>query len=61
MIVQFKREFSFEDICSFWEVIWSNHLTEDFHLYVALAILIEHSQEIRENDTPFDGILKVSE
>lgn len=58
LLIWFKREFAWEDIMRLWEVLWSDHLTSEFHLFVALAILDKHRDVIMDHLTQFDEILK---
>jgi hypothetical protein len=39
LLVWFKREFPWEDMLCLWEVLWTDYLTNKFHIFVALAIL----------------------
>jgi len=57
ILIQFKREFSFTTIQRLWEVLWSNHFP-NFHLFVALAILLKHRSNIMKNNMQFDDIVK---
>ncbi|KAI4822742.1 hypothetical protein KUCAC02_008271 [Chaenocephalus aceratus] len=43
LLIWFKREFSFEDILTMWEVVWSRLPCDNFHLLIACSIL--HSEE----------------
>src|SRR5579862_7150594 len=63
LLVWFKREFSWEDVCTLWEVLWTDYLSGQFHLFVALAILDKHKEVIIgnnlegwTNDRTFAGI-----
>ena len=42
MLISFKREFPFEDVLRLWEVLWTNYYTNQFVLFVALAVLESH-------------------
>ncbi|KAI8060736.1 rab-GTPase-TBC domain-containing protein [Gongronella butleri] len=57
LLVWFKREFDWEDVIRLWEVLWSDHLSHDFILFVALAVLHQHRDKILAMDQ-FDDILK---
>jgi len=46
LLVWFKREFVWDDVCLLWEVLWTDALTGQFHLFVALAILDRHKEVI---------------
>jgi hypothetical protein len=60
LLVWFKREFSWDDILSLWDVLFTDHLSTQFHLFVALAILDQHRNVIMDHLKHFDEILKVS-
>jgi len=46
LLVWFKREFAWNDVCLLWEVLWTDALSGQFHLFVALAILDRHKEVI---------------
>ncbi|CAG8720110.1 8257_t:CDS:2, partial [Cetraspora pellucida] len=52
------REFAWEKVLNIWEVLWSDYLCTNFHLFVALAILDKHRMVIIEYLKQFDEILK---
>src|SRR5262249_8008742 len=68
LLVWFKREFSWDDVCTLWEVLWTDYLSGQFHLFVALAILDRHKEVImgilltllsnEEHLVEFDEVLK---
>jgi len=58
LLIDFKREFSFTQIMSLWEVIWSCHLSNNFQLFIALALLHKNRRNIIDEKLDFDGILK---
>jgi len=58
ILIHFKREFSFSTIQRLWEVLWANHLTPNFHLFIALAILLKKRSDIISKQMRFDDILK---
>ncbi|CAO3616877.1 unnamed protein product [Cunninghamella blakesleeana] len=58
LLVWFKREFSWDDTLTLWEVLWTNYLTDQFHLFVALSILDQHRDVIIDYLNNFDEILK---
>jgi len=58
IIIIFKREFSFNTIQRMWEILWTDHLTPNFHLFIALAILLKHKTKIVEEGMKFDDIVK---
>jgi hypothetical protein len=43
-----------------WEVLWTDYLGTQFHLFVALSILDQHREVIIEYLKNFDEILKVT-
>ncbi|ROT42145.1 GTPase-activating protein GYP7 [Sodiomyces alkalinus F11] len=58
LLVWFKREFAWMDILHLWEVLWTDYLTSNFHLFVALAILEKHRDVIMDHLQHFDEVLK---
>jgi hypothetical protein len=60
LLIWFKREFEWVDIMRLWEVLFSDHLSTQFHLFVAMAILDKHRDVMMDHLQGFDEILKVS-
>ncbi|TFK42640.1 rab-GTPase-TBC domain-containing protein [Crucibulum laeve] len=58
VLIAFKREFPFEDVLRLWEVIWSDYYSNQFVLFVALAVLESHRDMILRYLVEFDEILK---
>ncbi|KAK9718604.1 GTPase activating protein [Basidiobolus ranarum] len=58
LLIWFKREFEYENVMRLWEVLWTDHITRDFHLFIALAIINQNRRVILEDLTAFDEILK---
>ena len=58
ILIHFKREFGYEDVMRLWEVLWSRHLSDHFHLYVCTAILKRHRRKIMDEQMEFDSLLK---
>ena len=52
------REFVYEDVVSLWERLWTNHLTEHFHLYMCVALLKMYKKKIIDEEMDFDTLLK---
>ena len=50
LLVWFKREFSWDDVCTLWEVLWTDFLSGQFHIFIALAILDRHKEVIMGNN-----------
>jgi hypothetical protein len=42
ILIAFKREFKFEEVIRLWEVLWTNYYSDNFVLFVALAVLQSH-------------------
>jgi hypothetical protein len=59
LLVWFKREFNWNDTLTLWETLWTNYLSNQFHLFVALSILDQHRDFIIDYLKTFDEILKV--
>jgi hypothetical protein len=60
LIIWYKREFSWNDVLSLWERLWTDFLSSNFHLFIALAILEKHRSVIMEHLKHFDEVLKYS-
>lgn len=58
LLVWYKREFPWDDVLRLWEVLWTDYLSSQFHLFIALAILDKHKDVIMEHLSQFDEILK---
>ncbi|KAI8337532.1 rab-GTPase-TBC domain-containing protein [Chlamydoabsidia padenii] len=58
LLVWFKREFDWDDVIRLWEVLWTDHLSNQFLLFVALAVLHQHRQTILTDLGQFDELLK---
>ena len=61
LLVWYKREFDYPDVLRLWEVLWTDFYTDDFHLFVCLAILERHRLVIMEHLKHFDEVLKYGE
>lgn len=60
LLVWFKREFEWSDVLRLWETLWTDYLSSQFHLFVALAILDKHRDVIMTHLKHFDEVLKYS-
>lgn len=58
LLVWFKREFEFSDILRLWEGLWTDYLSSNFHIFIAMAILEKHREVIIEHLKGFDEVLK---
>jgi hypothetical protein len=58
LLVWYKREFPWDDMLTLWEVLWTDYLTDKFHLFIALAILDKHRDHIIQYLMNFDEVLK---
>ncbi|KAK5109246.1 hypothetical protein LTR62_007228 [Meristemomyces frigidus] len=58
LLVWFKREFSFPDILRLYETLWTDFLSANFHLFVAMAVLEKHRNVIIDHLKGFDEVLK---
>uniref|UniRef100_A0A3P8X4S9 TBC1 domain family, member 17 n=1 Tax=Cynoglossus semilaevis TaxID=244447 RepID=A0A3P8X4S9_CYNSE len=58
LLIWFKREFSFEDILTLWEVLWTGLPCSNFHLLIASTILESQRGELIGSDHDFNTILK---
>ncbi|KAL8748431.1 MAG: hypothetical protein Q9184_007309 [Pyrenodesmia sp. 2 TL-2023] len=58
LLVWYKREFVWADVLRLWESLWTDFLSSNFHLFIALAILEKHRDVIMEHLKHFDEVLK---
>ncbi|CED83958.1 Ypt/Rab-specific GTPase-activating protein GYP7 and related proteins [Phaffia rhodozyma] len=58
ILIAFKREFAFDDVIRLWEVLFTNHYSSQFVLFIALAVLHSHRDVILRYLSEFDEILK---
>ncbi|KOS21355.1 GTPase-activating protein GYP7 [Escovopsis weberi] len=58
ILVWYKREFEWGDVLRLWECLWTDFLSAEFHLFVALAILEKHKDVIMTHLKAFDEVLK---
>ncbi|KAF7090640.1 hypothetical protein CFC21_093362 [Triticum aestivum] len=58
VLIQFKREFSFDQIMLLWEVLWTHYFSEHFHLYLCVGILKRYRLRIIGEGMDFDTLLK---
>ena len=58
LLVWFKREFDWTDVLRLWEALWTDHVSSQFHLFLAMAILEKHRNVIMTHLRGFDEVLK---
>ncbi|KAK9477009.1 rab-GTPase-TBC domain-containing protein [Lipomyces japonicus] len=58
LLVWFKREFDWDDVLRLWEVLWTDYLSSQFVLFIALALLDKHKDVIIDHLEHFDEVLK---
>ncbi|PAA88185.1 hypothetical protein BOX15_Mlig013754g1, partial [Macrostomum lignano] len=58
LLVWFKREFHYNDVCRLWEVLWTGLPCRNFHLLCCCAILDRERATIIKEDLDFTGVLK---
>jgi hypothetical protein len=58
LLVWYKREFEWPDVLRMWEGLWTDYLSANFHLFIAVAILEKHRDVIMEHLKGFDEVLK---
>jgi hypothetical protein len=58
VLIAFKREFPFDDVLRLWEVLWTDYYSNNFVLFIALAVLESHRDMILRYLVEFDEILK---
>jgi hypothetical protein len=59
-LLDFKRELKYDDIFGVWETIWcSSHVyTDNFSLFIALALILTYRQIIVENSMNYTDMIK---
>lgn len=57
LLVDFKREFNFSDLMCIWEVLWTHHLSSDYALFIALAIIDIEKEKLQDSDFDFSDII----
>ncbi|PHH60421.1 hypothetical protein CDD81_1665 [Ophiocordyceps australis] len=58
ILVWYKREFAWEHVLRLWETLWTDYLSANFHLFIALAILEKHRDVMMQHLKAFDEVLK---
>ncbi|KAA8496311.1 Small G protein signaling modulator 1 [Porphyridium purpureum] len=60
VLVQYKREFPFDEICNVWELLWLDHVAAgELHLYMAAALLVyQRDRILRLPEGEFDQIVR---
>ncbi|KAF2640449.1 RabGAP/TBC [Massarina eburnea CBS 473.64] len=58
LLVWWKREFEWVDVLRLWETLWTDYVSGNFHIFVALAILEKHRDVIMAHLEHFDEVLK---
>ncbi|QLG74218.1 hypothetical protein HG535_0G01020 [Zygotorulaspora mrakii] len=58
LLVWFKREFEFNEVCSIWEIFLTDFYSSQFQLFFMLAILQKNSQPVIQNLNQFDQVLE---
>ncbi|XP_065221835.1 TBC1 domain family member 16 [Planococcus citri] len=57
LLLCFKREFPFDMALQIWETCWSNYLTNYFHLFISLAIIVTYSEDVMKQKLNSDDML----
>ncbi|KAJ9098700.1 hypothetical protein QFC21_004348 [Naganishia friedmannii] len=58
LLIAFKREFKFDDVIRLWDILFTDYYTNEFVIFVALAILHSHREVIIRYLVEFDEVLK---
>ena len=58
LLVWYKREFEWANVLRLWESLWTDYMSSNFHLFIALAILEKHRDVIMKHLKHFDEVLK---
>ncbi|KAJ9109708.1 hypothetical protein QFC19_001938 [Naganishia cerealis] len=56
--IAFKREFKFNDVIRLWDVLFTDYYSNEFVIFIALAILHSHREVIIRYLVEFDEVLK---
>ncbi|KAI6176851.1 Small G protein signaling modulator 1 [Aphelenchoides bicaudatus] len=59
-LLDFKREFVYDDVFLVWEVIWSSSqlVSKKFQLFIAFALLVQYREILIENHMDFTDVIK---
>lgn len=58
LLVWYKREFGWTDVLRLWEGLWTDYLSSQFHLFIAVSVLEKHRDVIMGHLKHFDEVLK---
>jgi TBC1 domain family member 15 len=58
LLVWYKREFEWSDVLRLWEALWTDYLSAQYHIFIAMAILEKHRDVLMEHLKHFDEVLK---
>lgn len=58
LLIYFKREFDWEVLLKLWDVLFTNYLSYDYHIFVAYAIAERHREVLLNQTSAFDEVLK---
>ncbi|EEB07897.1 GTPase activating protein Gyp7 [Schizosaccharomyces japonicus yFS275] len=58
LLIYFKREFDWTQLLQLWDVLFTNFLSYQFHIFVAMAIMERHREVILSQTHAFDEVLK---
>eukprot|EP01125_Pyxidicula_operculata_P000967 TRINITY_DN1084_c3_g1_i1.p1 TRINITY_DN1084_c3_g1~~TRINITY_DN1084_c3_g1_i1.p1 ORF type:complete len:502 (-),score=131.85 TRINITY_DN1084_c3_g1_i1:253-1758(-) len=57
LLTLFKREFSLEKTMIMWDLLFSNYLHKDYHLFIILALLVNNRECLMKDVNTFDEVL----
>ncbi|KAI7896128.1 rab-GTPase-TBC domain-containing protein, partial [Mucor mucedo] len=57
-LVWFKREFAWDQVIRLWEVLWTNHLSDQFIIFIALAVIDTHRHTMLTEINELDEMLQ---
>ncbi|KAI8103878.1 hypothetical protein M9435_006404 [Picochlorum sp. BPE23] len=57
LLVLFKREFPFDQVLKLWDCLYARP-QDNLHIFMCLAILIRHRDDILERSLNFDGLME---
>ncbi|EPX73142.1 GTPase activating protein Gyp7 [Schizosaccharomyces octosporus yFS286] len=58
LLIYYKREFDWEILLKLWDVLFTNYLSYDYHIFIAYAIAERHREVLLNQTHAFDEVLK---
>eukprot|EP00050_Salpingoeca_kvevrii_P003654 m.229547 g.229547 ORF g.229547 m.229547 type:complete len:825 (-) comp10862_c0_seq3:218-2692(-) len=58
LLLDFKREFALPDVVRIWETIWTQHRSDHFSYFIAVAIIDSYSHELLQRPMQTDEVME---